>query len=78
MVPRVLSALHRSYHYSKHFVSHCYYIYSEELAAVLPSELCCHTLLVDNNTEYRSHSLLLLSNVDVNEDELRTRRRNMN
>ncbi|SEO19845.1 hypothetical protein SAMN04487948_10136 [Halogranum amylolyticum] len=36
-----------------------------------PAELCCHTLLIDDGPRYRSYCLLLLSHVDVDEDELR-------
>ncbi|WP_144927921.1 MarR family transcriptional regulator [Halorubrum salsamenti] len=52
---------------------HRYYVYSEELDAISPAELCCHTLLIDNGSRYRSYCLLLLSHVDVDEDNLRTR-----
>ncbi|MDB9234958.1 MarR family transcriptional regulator [Halorubrum ezzemoulense] len=52
---------------------HRYYVYSEELDAVSPAELCCHTLLIDDGSRYRSYCLLLLSHVDVDEDGLRTR-----
>ena len=48
-----------------------YYFYSEHLEAVEPAELCCHTLLIDDDTRYRSYCLLLLSHADVGEDELR-------
>lgn len=53
--------------------SHRYYLYSKDLDAVLPAELCCHTLLIDDDTRYRSYCLLLLSHVDVDRDELRDR-----
>ena len=52
---------------------HRYYVYSEELDALSPAELCCHTLLIDNGCRYRSYCLLLLSHVNVDEDDLRTR-----
>ncbi|SDK17774.1 MarR family protein [Halovenus aranensis] len=51
--------------------SHRYYIYSEELDAVSPAELCCHTLLIDDGSRHRSYCLLLLSHVDVDEENLR-------
>ncbi|MGQ4557506.1 MarR family transcriptional regulator [Halobellus sp. GM3] len=51
---------------------HRYYVYSEDLEAVSPAELCCHTLLIDDGSRYRSYCLLLLSHVDVDEDDLRT------
>jgi len=51
---------------------HRYYVYSEEPDALSPAELCCHTLLVDDGSRYRSYCLLLLSHVDVDEDDLRT------
>jgi DNA-binding MarR family transcriptional regulator len=44
-----------------------YYVYSKDLDAVSPAELCCHTLLID----HRSYCLLLLSHVDVDEADLR-------
>ena len=48
-----------------------YYFYSKHLEAVEPAELCCHTLLIDDDTRHRSYCLLLLSHADVGEDELR-------
>lgn len=51
--------------------SHRYYFYSKDSEAVSPAELCCHTLLIDADTRYRSYCLLLLSRVEVNEGELR-------
>ncbi|MFC7073091.1 MarR family transcriptional regulator [Halovenus rubra] len=50
---------------------HRYYIYSEEIDAVSPAELCCHTLLIDDGSRHRSYCLLLLSHVDVDEADLR-------
>jgi len=50
---------------------HRYYFYSEELDAVSPAELCCHTLLIDDGSRHRSYCLLLLSHVDVDEEGLR-------
>ncbi len=34
-------------------------------------ELCCHTLLIDDGSRHRSYCLLLLSHVDVDEEDLR-------
>jgi DNA-binding MarR family transcriptional regulator len=51
--------------------SHRYYLFSEELDVVSPAELCCHTLLIDDSSRHRSYCLLLLSHVDVDEDDLR-------
>ena len=51
--------------------SHRYYFYSEELDAVSPAELCCHTLLIDDGSRHRSYCLLLLSHVDIGEEDLR-------
>jgi DNA-binding MarR family transcriptional regulator len=51
--------------------AHRYYLYSEDLDAVSPAELCCHTLLIDDGSRYRSYCLLLLSHVDVDEEDLR-------
>ena len=53
--------------------SHRYYIYSEDLESVSPADLCCHTLLIDDDTRHRSYCLLLLSHVDVDETILRVR-----
>jgi len=52
--------------------SHRYYVYSEELDAVSPADLCCHTLLIDDGSRHRSYCLLLLSHVDVDEENLRS------
>jgi hypothetical protein len=49
----------------------CYYVYSEDLEAVSPAELCCHTLLIGDGSRHRSYCLLLLSHVDVDEEDLR-------
>ncbi|WP_137287752.1 MarR family transcriptional regulator [Halorussus salinisoli] len=51
--------------------SHRYYLYSENIETVSPAELCCHTLLIDDDTRHRSYCLLLLSHIDVDEGELR-------
>ncbi len=50
---------------------HRYYVYSEDIDAVSPAELCCHTLLIDDGSRHRSYCLLLLSHVDVDEEDLR-------
>jgi len=50
---------------------HHYYVYAEELDAVSPAALCCHTLLIDDGSRHRSYCLLLLSHVDVDEENLR-------
>ncbi len=50
---------------------HHYYVYSEELDAVSSAELCCHTLLIDDGSRYRSYCLLLLSHVDIDKEVLR-------
>jgi len=50
---------------------HRYYVYSEDLDAVSPAELCCHTLLIDDGSRHRSYCLLLLGHVDVDEEGLR-------
>jgi DNA-binding MarR family transcriptional regulator len=51
--------------------SHRYYVYSEKLDAVSPAELCCHTLLINDGSRHRSYCLLLLSHVDVAEEDFR-------
>jgi len=50
---------------------HRYYLYLENLEEVSPAELCCHTLLIDDGNRHRSYCLLLLSHVDVNEEDIR-------
>ncbi|WP_254861453.1 ArsR family transcriptional regulator [Halovivax gelatinilyticus] len=50
---------------------HRYYRYAVELADVSPSELCCHTLLIDDGPRHRSYCLLLLCRVDIDERDLR-------
>ena len=52
---------------------HRYYLYSEDVETVSPAELCCHMLLIDDDTRHRSYCLLLLSRVDVDESDLRER-----
>jgi len=53
--------------------SHRYYFYSERLSSIQPADLCCHTLLIDDDTRHRSYCLLLLSHVDIDEGTLRDR-----
>ncbi|GGN25818.1 MarR family transcriptional regulator [Halarchaeum nitratireducens] len=53
--------------------SHRYYVYSENLESISPADLCCHTLLIDEDSRHRSYCLLLLSHVDVDEATLRER-----
>ncbi|MEF8975590.1 MAG: ArsR family transcriptional regulator [Halapricum sp.] len=48
-----------------------YYFYSERIDAVEPADLCCHTLLIDDDTRHRSYCLLLCSHVDIDADALR-------
>lgn len=43
--------------------SHRYYFYSEEIDSVSPVDLCCHTLLIDDDIRHRSYCLLLLCRV---------------
>ena len=50
-----------------------YYFYSEALESIPPADLCCHTLLIDDDTRHRSYCLLLLNRADVDPDELRER-----
>jgi DNA-binding MarR family transcriptional regulator len=51
--------------------SHRYYVYSEAAESISPADLCCQTLLIDNDSRHRSYCLLLLSHVDIDETELR-------
>ena len=50
---------------------HRYYLYSEDAAKISPAELCCHTLLIDDDSRHRSYCLLLLTSVDIDENDLR-------
>lgn len=50
---------------------HRYYFYSEDVAEISPAELCCHTLLIDDDTRHRSYCLLLFTRVDIDENDLR-------
>ncbi|WP_336345975.1 ArsR family transcriptional regulator [Halalkalicoccus ordinarius] len=52
---------------------HHYYLYSEDLERVSPAELCCHTLLINDDTRHRSYCLLLLSHADIDESALQER-----
>jgi len=47
-----------------------YYLYSESSGDVSPAELCCHILVIGDDTRSRSYCLLLLSEVDIDRDEL--------
>jgi DNA-binding MarR family transcriptional regulator len=47
-----------------------YYLYSESSEEVTPAELCCHMLVIGDDTRSRSYCLLLLSEVEINRDEL--------
>ncbi|WP_226483182.1 MarR family transcriptional regulator [Natrinema amylolyticum] len=49
---------------------HRHYLYSKDGGEVSPTELCCHTLLIDDS-RHRSYCLLLLTHVDIDEDDLR-------
>lgn len=52
---------------------HRYYFYSERIDALSPADLVCHTLLIDDDTRYRSYCLLVLSEIDIDEGDLRDR-----
>ena len=47
-----------------------YYLYSESTDEVTPEELCCHMLVIGDDTRSRSYCLLLLGEVDIDRDEL--------
>lgn len=49
-----------------------FYLYSESKDDVSPAELCCHMLLIDDGTRSQSYCLLLLSEVPIDRDELRS------
>ncbi|MFC6733959.1 winged helix DNA-binding protein [Haladaptatus sp. DYSN1] len=50
-----------------------YYFFSASIDSISPADLCCHTLLIDDGVRYRSYCLLLLSRLNVDEDDLRDR-----
>lgn len=47
-----------------------YYLYSKSEEEVSPAELCCHMLVIGDDTRSRSYCLLLLSEVEMDRDEL--------
>ncbi|QUO47673.1 helix-turn-helix domain-containing protein [Halorubrum ruber] len=47
-----------------------YYLYSESTNEISPEELCCHMLVIGDDTRSRSYCLLLLGEVDVDRDDL--------
>lgn len=47
-----------------------YYLYSESTDELSPEELCCHVLLIGDDTRSRSYCLLLLGKVDIDRNEL--------
>lgn len=47
-----------------------YYLYSESTDGISPTDLCCHTLVIGDDTRSRSYCLLLLTRMDVDRDEL--------
>jgi len=47
-----------------------FYLYSETKDATSPEELCCHMLVIGDDTRSRSYCLLLLSEVDIDREEL--------
>lgn len=47
-----------------------YYLYSGSRDEISPAELCCHMLVIGNDTRTRSYCLLLLSEVGIDRDEL--------
>jgi DNA-binding MarR family transcriptional regulator len=47
-----------------------YYLYSESKDELSPAELCCHMLVIGDDTRSRSYCLLLLSAVNIDRDEL--------
>jgi predicted transcriptional regulator len=47
-----------------------YYLYSESSEEVTPAELCCHMLVISDDTRSQSYCLLLLSEVGIDRDEL--------
>lgn len=47
-----------------------YYLYSESIDAISPAELCCHMLVIDDGTRSQSYCLLLISETEIDRDEL--------
>ena len=47
-----------------------YYLYSESTDEVTPEELCCHMLIIGDDTRSRSYCLLLIGGVDIDRNEL--------
>ena len=47
-----------------------YYLYSESVDAVTPTELCCHMLVIDVGTRSQSYCLLLIRETAIDRDEL--------
>jgi len=47
-----------------------HYIRSERLTRVMPAELVCHTLLIDDGARYRSYCLLLIAKHDLEQSTL--------
>jgi hypothetical protein len=47
-----------------------FYLYSESNDGLSPAELCCHMLVIGDDTRSQSYCLLLLSTVDIDRDEL--------
>jgi len=50
---------------------HRYYLYSEDVEVISPAELCCHTLLIDDDTRHRSYCLLPTQSRRRRRDDLR-------
>ena len=48
-------------------------VHSKDVAEISLAELCCHTLLISDDSRHRSYCLLLLSHVDIDKDGLRER-----
>jgi len=48
-----------------------YFLYSETTNELSPETLCCHMVVIDSGARTLSYSLLLLSHVDIDRDELR-------
>lgn len=47
-----------------------YYLYAESKNKISTEELCCHMLVIGDDTRSLSYCLLLLSSVDIDRDEL--------
>lgn len=51
--------------------SHRYYFYSRDTESISAVDICCHLLLINDDTRHRSYAMLMLCHVDIDEETLR-------